>query len=335
MLEKKKWKYGKTFAYSITYDEGFDDLLKNTLPIHEEFGIPGHVSMVVSQIGQYRNLPGSSYDKNFRHMDCDQLRFLISKGWSVSSHSMTHGTMSENTYMEVVESRLQLEEMLGIPVTAFIVPGNNDNHPPVVPYARENGYLSVYTVTDGLNNYDSDFYALCRAALVEEGFAPFFTRYDHYHRLLEAREYGGWIVDYTHLSNPTVLCPQKEISQDGLKRRFEKIREIGGDEVWTAVPEEVVDYILTNKHTEIVELRKTDEKISFKLKDIGIPVRVQNRQLTFGCEMPVKLRRPAVIVNGKQKADVTKMYRNRLLFTLEVKDGMRVEITDLKQSGLC
>ena len=53
------WKNGKRWVYSITYDEGCEALLEYALPVHRQFGVPGHVALVASQIGVLRNVPGS------------------------------------------------------------------------------------------------------------------------------------------------------------------------------------------------------------------------------------------------------------------------------------
>ncbi|NCO93253.1 MAG: hypothetical protein GW880_18220, partial [Armatimonadetes bacterium] len=56
------WKDGKRWVYSITYDEGCAALLEHAVPLHREYGIPGHVCFVASQVGVVRDVPGSSYD---------------------------------------------------------------------------------------------------------------------------------------------------------------------------------------------------------------------------------------------------------------------------------
>ena len=56
------WKDGAKWVYSITYDEGCQDLLEHALPVHREYGVPGHVAVLSSQIGVPRDCPGSSYD---------------------------------------------------------------------------------------------------------------------------------------------------------------------------------------------------------------------------------------------------------------------------------
>lgn len=274
---------GKLFAYSVTYDEALEDLYRETIPLHQEFGIPGHVSVVVGQMGQPRNLPGSSFH-GMRHMDAGQLRELLSMGWTVGSHSWSHWVMAENPEQEVVRSREVLEEAIGVPVTAFIVPGDNNNHPAVYEVAKANGYLSVYTVTDGINTHDSDLYALNRSFFNEENFGPIWNQYDPWKWLHWAREQNGWIVEYTHRATREFLSRQKEISVESMRRRFERVRSFG-DAVWTAPPEHVADYLLCHRHTEVTA-EEVGGTVELHLKVSGLPERVQRRELTVEVEWP-------------------------------------------------
>lgn len=317
-LRITRWKHGKAFAYSVTYDEGLEALFDHVVPLHQEFGIPGHVSMVVSQVGQVRNLPGSSYH-GMKHMSVPQLKELMTMGWTVSSHSMTHGIMAQNPEAEVAESRKRLEDMLGVPVTAFIVPGDNSNHPAVKAIAPNAGYLSVFTITDALNFPDTDMYALNRCTFVEEQFAPFFTRYDPYHRLLQAREEGGWIVEYTHMAGPEPICAQKDLRVGSMRRRYEKVREIGGDDVWYVAPEEAVDYILMSRHTTIEGPAMESGRAVFRLRVSGLPERVQRRDLTFEVTGPAQ----AVSVGGEPVA-LQRVQSGRALFTTPVRDSLEI-----------
>ena len=77
------WKYNKRWVYSITYDEALVDLHRFAIPIHEEYGIPGHVEVVVGQLGEVRNLGSSSYN-GYRHMNGDELKDLLTRGWGVA-----------------------------------------------------------------------------------------------------------------------------------------------------------------------------------------------------------------------------------------------------------
>jgi hypothetical protein len=330
MLGKEKWKFGKRFVYTITYDEGFVDLFENTVPIHKQFGFPGHLALVVGQIGQPRNVLESSWNGK-RHMNVEQVKELVAMGWGVSSHSMTHGarrSMYTNTYHEVVESRERLEDLLAIPVTSFIVPYDNENHPPVVDIARQGGYLSVYTLTDALNDYGTDLYSLHRSPLIEEGFYPFYTRLDHYYRLHEARESRGWVVDYTHLTNPTIESPQKEITQKSLLRRLEKVREVGSNEVWIANGDEVVDYMLVNRGTTADQIGDSNSTWEWTLR-AKIPNRVQRRLLTFSVEIPTQKAgmKPSIRTEPTQVLTHEEVEGGKCLFSLNVVDGLRISIS--------
>jgi hypothetical protein len=324
-VTKAPYLEGKRFAYSVTYDEALEDLFRETIPIHLEFGIPANLSVVVGQMGQPRNLPGSSFD-GMRHMSVEQLREMLSLGWTVSSHSWSHSNMYENTYQEVVRSREVLEDALGVPITAFIVPGSNQNHPPVVPLAKEHGYLSVYTVTDGINTHESDLYALNRSFMNEEGFPPIFHQYDPYRWLHWAKEQYGWIVEYSHRATREFLSRQKEISVESLRRRFEKVLEVGGEEIWIAPPEAVVDYLLVHRHTRITNQRWEARWLRFSLTVEGLPERVQRRELTLIIDWPEAVSRATVRVDGGEFSSV-RVRDSAILLTLSVKDGLTIEVT--------
>ena len=66
------WKHGKRWVYSITYDEALADLHRFAVPMHEEYGIPGHVELLVGQMGEIRKAGNSSYN-GYRHMNGDEL----------------------------------------------------------------------------------------------------------------------------------------------------------------------------------------------------------------------------------------------------------------------
>ena len=87
------WKNGKRWAYSITYDEGCRALLDNALRVHRDYGIPGHVCLVASQVGVPRDVPGSSYD-GMMILSKEEIQMLSREGWGASCHSMTHAGMS-------------------------------------------------------------------------------------------------------------------------------------------------------------------------------------------------------------------------------------------------
>jgi len=318
-LLKEKWKFGKRFVYSVTYDEGLEALLGETLQVHERFGIPGHVSMVSAQVGKVRTVKGSTFE-GMMHLSARQIHDLRALGWGVSCHSMNHLAITpESAHEEVVLARKVLEDALGIPITMFIVPGNNYSYPASRAVAEEAGYLSILTIWDALNDQDTDLLRLHRTPLIEQGFDPFESAYDPYCRLHEALETGGWICEYTHIARTPVVSAQKEVRVETLVRRFEKVEEVGGDKVWKATPDDVVDYILTARATRI----EAERPGLFRLRVSGLPAGVQNRELTLRCKGTAPGAQVAV---GGRAAEGAAREDGDLLITVGVKDGMGIEI---------
>ncbi len=242
------WKDGKKWVYSITYDEGCEDLLKYALPLHRKYGVPGHVALVASQVGVPRNCPGSSYD-GMMILSKAQLHDLFQEGWGVSNHSLTHcGVTLENGGREVLEARQVLEETLGMAVPMFCVPGDNTGLPGALKYAEEAGVTSILTIYDRVNTRDTDLLHLGRVPLHTEYPGPFYSVFDPYKRIHQAIDAEGWIIDYCHCPMPDKpVHPAKDCTTQELEQRFEKVCEVGGDEVWLAEPNEVVDWILEQR----------------------------------------------------------------------------------------
>ncbi|MBC7288966.1 MAG: polysaccharide deacetylase family protein [Armatimonadetes bacterium] len=242
------WKHGKQWVYSITYDEGCELLLEHALPLHRKYGIPGHVALVASQIGQPRDVPGSSYN-GLMILSAEQVRALCAEGWGVSCHGLTHGPITpETAWKEVVEARAVLGQALGMPITIFCVPGNNDNWPAAAAVAPQAGYKAILTIYDRVNTLDSNLFCLGRVPLHAEYPPPFYSAFDPYKRLHQAIDLGGWVIDYCHCPLPAKpIHPWKDCTLEQLEERFQTVLRVGGDDVWLAEPGEVVEYILQTR----------------------------------------------------------------------------------------
>ncbi len=242
------WKDGKQWVYSITYDEGCQALLEHSLPIHRRYGVPGHVCIVSREVGRLRCTPGSSYE-GMMILSRDELRGLAAEGWGLSCHSMTHAAINDdNAEYEVVEAKGALEEATGLPVSVFCVPGNNDGYPPALKVAAAGGYDAIMTIYDDINRPDVDLLRLCRVPLTAEHPGPLFSAYDRFKRLHQAIEEGGWVIDCCHSPRPDrPVHPWKDCTTEQLDRRFETVCALGGDDVWLAEPNEVVEYLLRER----------------------------------------------------------------------------------------
>lgn len=239
------WKDGKRWVYSITYDEGCRRLLDHAAPLHRQYGVPGHVALVASQVGVPRNVPGSTYD-GMMILGPDELDMLAQEGWGVSVHGMTHAGINDgNAQHEVVEARRVLEQALDRPVPLFCVPNDNNSYPAARAVAAEAGYAAIMTITDMVNAPDQDLLNLGRVPLHSEYPPPFYSKFDPYKRLHQAMDLGGWVIDYCHCPTPgRAIHPWKDCTAEELEQRFATVRRVGAGDVWLAEPNEVVQYIL-------------------------------------------------------------------------------------------
>ena len=102
----------------ISFDDGYLDVFVNAYPIMERYGQTGSVFIVANRL----NSAGFLQEK--------ELEELIDNGWEVGSHSMTHTDLTLDHALarpEILQSRLNLENALGIKISSFAYPfGTND-----------------------------------------------------------------------------------------------------------------------------------------------------------------------------------------------------------------
>ncbi len=240
------WKDGKRWVYSITYDEGCQALLDYALGLHRKYRIPGHVCLVADQIGVPRNVPGSSYD-GMMILSKEEVAMLCKEGWGVSCHGKTHAPITDdNAEEEVVMAKAILERKLDLPISIFCVPGSNDSYPAALKVARRAGYKAVMTIYDDINTRGTDPMRLCRVPIHSQFPPPFYSAFDPYKRIHQAIEKRGWVIDYCHCPMPgKPIHPWKDCTLEQLEERFEAVIRLGGDEVWLAEPNEVVEHLLS------------------------------------------------------------------------------------------
>jgi peptidoglycan/xylan/chitin deacetylase (PgdA/CDA1 family) len=273
------WPGGRRWVYSITFDEALSDLHRFAIPILQSFGVPGHVEVVVGQLGQVRQVGTSSFN-GFRHMDAAELRELVSWGWGVGNHSWSHGAVTAaNVDLELGQAKEVLEQATGQPVTVYCAPGSNANmNPAALEGCRRFGYLGAMGITDALNRPDDpDLLWLNRTFLHHQGYGPFFSEFDPFRGVQHARREQGWIIDYLHCPLEEPVHPNKDCSAAQLRERIETVVIEGGDEVWLATVEGAMDYRYTRRHARIT----AGEDGAFRVVAPDIPPGVRRRTITL------------------------------------------------------
>ncbi|MXY97434.1 MAG: polysaccharide deacetylase family protein [Gemmatimonadetes bacterium] len=323
------WKYGKRWVYSITYDEALADLHRFAVPMHEEYGIPGHVEVVVGQMGEIRNIGNSSFN-GYRHMNADELRDLLARGWGVGNHSWSHEIITPETVdREIGEAKQVLEEALSESIILYCSPGDNTNMADhVLEACRRYGYLGAMSLTDALNLPGDELFWINRTALHDHYYPPFYSAYDPYRNIHQAHAMQGWLIDYCHCPLETPVHPNKDCSEAQLRQRLETILSEGGDAVWCAVPEEALSYHLMRRHARIEKVGSEDDSKRFRIGLPDLPDQVPYRSLTLEAGVPPAwCRNPSVVVDGMELA--AEVVRPGVLrFTVQVQDGTVVEMGD-------
>lgn len=134
---------GQHFA-AITFDDGFENFIEEALPELRSRNIPATVFIIVQALG-----------KEFGNKQCfekvmsvDQMRELPQDLVTIGSHTLTHPFLPNATYQdahrEITESRVELERLLGRPISMFSFPfgGFKEEH---VEMCREAGYDRIFT----------------------------------------------------------------------------------------------------------------------------------------------------------------------------------------------
>lgn len=332
------WLHDAPFAYSMTYDEGTVDCLANALPVHEQFGFPGHVDVVAGQLGQQRRAWGSSLNA-FVHMSADELRFLIGKGWGVGNHSWSHFVHplqpGLDLYREVVWSKYRLEDMLDHPVRIFTIPNDKYNYEAVLPLVRQH-YLACAYIDGSPNREDFDLYKIGNFMVASGQIS---RSYDWKTELLTPNldlEFlrGSWLYETSHLVRWNVPQAHKCVTPEDLTRRFERLRDISGGKLWAAKPDDVVDYVLLRRALTVAIVRTEPRTVEFELRGQW-PVGVINSELSFrvtglpaakSCEVSLT---PSPLPGGGLRARVYSAEKcgRAFIVTADAVPGARLTVT--------
>jgi peptidoglycan/xylan/chitin deacetylase (PgdA/CDA1 family) len=137
---------------AITFDDGYENIYTEALPILEEFGFRATVFIIYNYLGRLNHWDANIGGITFRHLDAKQIQKLIEAGWEVGSHGLSHkpflGAKKEWLRQELQSSKALLERDFNLPVRSFAFPfGYFDKN--LLEMCRE----AEYTVALGFRGY--------------------------------------------------------------------------------------------------------------------------------------------------------------------------------------
>jgi peptidoglycan/xylan/chitin deacetylase (PgdA/CDA1 family) len=141
---------GGRFA-AVTFDDGFVSFVEQALPELETRGIPATLFVVTEKLGCYPDWPEYILpDPLHREPILTAAQLLkIPDSITIGSHTLTHPTMTQiseaEAKRELIESRIQLEKLLGRKIGLFSFP-HGDFNEDLIRWSREAGYERVFTI---------------------------------------------------------------------------------------------------------------------------------------------------------------------------------------------
>jgi peptidoglycan/xylan/chitin deacetylase (PgdA/CDA1 family) len=142
---------------AVTFDDGSETDLICAVPILQECSFGATFYITTGFIGK----PG--------YLSQSQLRELSGLGFEIGCHSMTHPYLTDlddkGLHREIVEAKLQLEQMISHPVEHFSCPGGRYNRR-ISEMARRAGYRTVATSRVRANSATANRFSLGRVAVM-------------------------------------------------------------------------------------------------------------------------------------------------------------------------
>lgn len=126
----------------ISFDDANEDNYTNAFPIMKKYGFTGVLYLVV----QYLNQPN--------YLTVAQVKEMTAAGWEIGSHTETHpDLLADATALryEIVQSRKDLQNLIGVPVLTFAYPFG-DAGSAAVDYVHFAGYIAAM----GANGFAAD-----------------------------------------------------------------------------------------------------------------------------------------------------------------------------------
>lgn len=141
----------------ITFDDGCETDLIAAAPVLREFGF--HATFYITS--GFLGTPG--------YLNAEQLRELDSLGFEIGCHSMTHPYLSDlpepELKREILDAKLQIEQILGHTIDHFSCPGGRYNRR-TLEMARRAGFRTVANSLFHANSAGTSRYELGRVAML-------------------------------------------------------------------------------------------------------------------------------------------------------------------------
>jgi len=178
MTQLEKYLNGdkKGKVVGITFDDGYENNLKNAAPILKKFQFSATCYILSENIGNKNYWDLRENFAEIKTMDLSQIKKWISFGFEIGSHGKTHSRLSNipirKAEEEIFESKKQLEDIFNVPIEHFCYPYGDYNRE-VMEIVKNAGYKTATTVNRS-RVYNNDLLALPRVFITHRTYLPSF-----------------------------------------------------------------------------------------------------------------------------------------------------------------
>ena len=148
----------------ITFDDGYEDVLKIGLPLLREFGFTATVFAVSGELGGINRWD----DGAATLLSADQYKILLRAGLTIGAHTRHHVHLPKlfdpQAREELALCKQELETALGIPVPLLAYPYGESNDR-IDALAKETGFTAAFATDQAPVHHADNLYHLRRAVV--------------------------------------------------------------------------------------------------------------------------------------------------------------------------
>lgn len=200
----------------VTFDDGFESVVVNALPVLRARNIPATLFVVTDGLGGFPSWQSFEADlhREARIMSADQLQALPRELVSIGSHTLTHPVLTAVPHAaarrEIAESKRKLEQLTGREIRLFSFPYGSFNQD-AVAWCREAEYERVFTVEPALGFVQGTEFVTGRVTVEPTDWAIEFH--------LKLRGAYRWISCAARFKRKLISCPMLSLLSEVLTLR--------------------------------------------------------------------------------------------------------------------
>lgn len=163
----------------ITFDDGYQNVYQNALPVLTKLGFSSTNFIVTGQLGGKNQWAQDNGSYPSRLMDIEQIRDWHTHGQEIGSHTVDHiylaDTPKEQALVQLKQSKSTLENILQTQIVSFCYPYGNESLE-ARQWVAKAGYKMAVSTQRGLVRQDDDLFALPRINILRSTHLLHFLR---------------------------------------------------------------------------------------------------------------------------------------------------------------